>query len=122
MGSGVGQPVALVSRIQEKMAELDNLKQLRDLSASVASHMEKLEEKLSTLSDGTEAIAAVLGNWNNVLQAINMASMALARSQDSRDQVPLPETLVRIPTEDAPTFQAHAEAAEQQDDQKKETT
>lgn len=74
MGSGVGQPVALVSRIQEKMAELDNLKQLRDLSASVASHMEKLEEKLSTLSDGTEAIAAVLGNWNNVLQAINMAS------------------------------------------------
>lgn len=48
------QSPALVARIAEKKAELDNLKQLRDLSAAVASQMEALEEKLSTLSDGTE--------------------------------------------------------------------
>lgn len=36
--------------------------------------MEQLEEKLGTLSDGTEAVAAVLSNWHNVLRAISMAS------------------------------------------------
>jgi DASH complex subunit DAD2 len=43
-----------VARIEEKKAELENLKQLRDLSAAVAGQMEALEQKLSTLSDGTE--------------------------------------------------------------------
>jgi DASH complex subunit DAD2 len=49
-----GQSAALLARINEKKAELDNLKELRDLSAAVASQMEALEQKLSTLSDGTE--------------------------------------------------------------------
>lgn len=90
------QSPALVARIEEKKAELENLKELRDLSANVATQMEALEQKLSTLSDGTEGkrdwlsttvcacmsleltiravIAAVVGNWHNVLRAINMAS------------------------------------------------
>lgn len=45
---------ALVSRIEEKKAELQNLKELRDLSAAVANQMEALEQKFTTLSDGTE--------------------------------------------------------------------
>jgi hypothetical protein len=49
-----GQSAALLARINEKKAELDNLKELRDLSAAVASQMEALEQKLSTLSNGTE--------------------------------------------------------------------
>lgn len=49
-----GQSPALVARVNEKKAELENLKELRDLSAAVASQMEALEQKLSTLSDGTE--------------------------------------------------------------------
>ena len=44
----------LVARINEKKAELENLKQLRDLSGGLAAQMQALEEKLSTLSDGTE--------------------------------------------------------------------
>ena len=44
----------LTSRINEKKAELEQLKQLRDLSSGLASQMEELQEKLSTLSDGTE--------------------------------------------------------------------
>lgn len=52
-GSGAQSP-ALLARIEEKKAELENLKELRDLSAAVASQMEALEQKLSTLSDGTE--------------------------------------------------------------------
>ena len=44
----------LVARINEKKAELESLKQLRDLSGGLAAQMQALEEKLSTLSDGTE--------------------------------------------------------------------
>ncbi|EGR48123.1 uncharacterized protein TRIREDRAFT_33840, partial [Trichoderma reesei QM6a] len=110
------QSPALVARIEEKKAELENLKELRDLSANVATQMEALEQKLSTLSDGTEVIAAVVGNWHNVLRAINMASSKLAKTaaggatEDASTSIePLPQTLVRIPTEHAPTLQAQAE-------------
>ena len=47
----------LVARIHEKKAELENLKQLRDLSGGLAAQMQALEEKLSTLSEGTEGWA-----------------------------------------------------------------
>lgn len=72
--ASTGQSPALVARVNEKKAELENLKELRSLSADMASQMEALEQKLATLSDGTEAIALVLANWHNVLRAINMAS------------------------------------------------
>ena len=49
-----GQSPLLVARISEKRAELENLKQLKDLSAGLAAQMQSLEEKLSMLSDGTE--------------------------------------------------------------------
>lgn len=87
----------------------------------MASQMEALEQKLATLSDGTEAIALVLANWHNVLRAINMASAKLpkpsAEEMASDDNpLPLPQTLVRIPTEHAPIMQAHADglAAEEE--------
>ncbi|KAL2042296.1 hypothetical protein N7G274_004785 [Stereocaulon virgatum] len=115
MGSSqpsTGQSPMLLARINEKKAELENLKQLRDLSGGLAAQMQALEEKLSTLSDGTEAVAAVLSNWHNVLRAINMASMKLPKpSQEDEDdgakgkvetEVPLPQTLVRIPVEQEP--------------------
>ncbi|KAJ4857678.1 DASH complex subunit dad2 domain-containing protein [Trichoderma breve] len=113
------QSPALLARIEEKKAELENLKELRDLSATVATQMEALEQKLTTLSDGTEVIAAVVGNWHNVLRAISMASSKLAKTaaepateEASTSAVQLPQTLVRIPTEHAPTLQAQAEAVE----------
>lgn len=68
------QSSILQSRINEKKVELENLKQLRDLSAGLAGQMQQLEDKLATLSNGTEAVAAVLSNWHNVLRAIHMAS------------------------------------------------
>ncbi|MCJ1412312.1 hypothetical protein MMC19_006406, partial [Ptychographa xylographoides] len=49
-----GQSPALAARINEKRAELENLKQLRDLSANLATQMQALEQRLSTLSNGTE--------------------------------------------------------------------
>lgn len=52
--ASTGQSPMLLARINEKKAELENLKQLRDLSAGLAAQMQTLEEKLATLSDGTE--------------------------------------------------------------------
>lgn len=77
--SGLGQvsnsqSSALQARINEKKLELEGLKQLRDLSAGLAGQMQQLEEKLQTLSDGTEAVAHVMANWNTVLRAVHMAS------------------------------------------------
>ena len=48
------QSPALVARVQEKKIELENLQQLRDLSAGLAGQMQMLEDKLGTLADGTE--------------------------------------------------------------------
>ena len=93
--SSTGPSPVLVARINEKKAELENLKQLRDLSGALAAQMQALEEKLSTLSSGTEGknhqqrttthvqiltgklntvVATVISNWHNVMAAINMAS------------------------------------------------
>ena len=46
----------LLARVNEKRAELENLKQLRDLSGGLAAQMQALEDKLSTLADGTEGV------------------------------------------------------------------
>lgn len=53
-GSLQGQSPVLLARINEKRQELENLKELRDLSAGLAGQMTVLEEKLATLSNGTE--------------------------------------------------------------------
>ncbi|KAI9794800.1 MAG: hypothetical protein M1816_002928 [Peltula sp. TS41687] len=108
--SSNGPSAALQTRINEKKVELENLQQLRDLSAGLARQMQTLEEKLVTLTDSTEAIAVVLSNWHNVLRAINMASVNLPKPKNSDDEenapaahdanahdVPLPQTLVRMP-------------------------
>jgi DASH complex subunit DAD2 len=63
--SASGQSSALVARINEKKAELENLKQLRDLSAGLATQMESLEQKLSTLSNGTEG---EIGNRSMIVE------------------------------------------------------
>lgn len=103
--SASGQSPLLLARISEKKAELESLKELRDLSAQMAGQMEMLEEKLGTLANGTEgieslvtvlcdlsntdsAIAAILSNWHNVLRAIRMAS-----SESIIDLIKAPEIL-----------------------------
>jgi hypothetical protein len=49
-----GQSPILLARINEKKLELQNLNELRDLSAGLARQMSVLEEKLATLADGTQ--------------------------------------------------------------------
>lgn len=98
-GAGLRPPSqpssALSTRIAAKKAELENLRQLRDLSGTLAMQMQALESKIATLKDGTEggfspvcdctptnlfpAVACVLANWDNVLRAISLASSKLER-------------------------------------------
>lgn len=52
--SSARQTSALAARIEAKKAELEHLRQLRDVSDALANQMETLEEKLGTLRDGTE--------------------------------------------------------------------
>jgi DASH complex subunit DAD2 len=58
---GLRQPAsqpssALSTRIAAKKAELENLRQLRDLSGTLAMQMQALESKIATLKDGTEGM------------------------------------------------------------------
>lgn len=55
--ASTAQSPMLVARINEKKTELESLQQLKSLSAELAMQMQTLEEKLSTLSNGTE------GQW-----------------------------------------------------------
>ena len=73
----------LQARIASKRAELENLRQLRDLSANLAAQLAALEAKLGTLRDGAQSVALVLANWENVLRAIGMAA-------SMRSPVPFP--------------------------------
>jgi DASH complex subunit DAD2 len=50
------QAVVLAARIESKKAELDNLRQLRDLSNSLAERMQALEDRIGTLKEGTEGL------------------------------------------------------------------
>ncbi|KAJ4406020.1 DASH complex subunit dad2 [Didymella pomorum] len=122
-GQSIGasqQSTFLQQKIADKKTELANLKDLQALSGGLADQMQMLADKLQTLSDGTEAVAAVLSNWHNVLRAINMASTMLPKAKEEDEletkqesEPPLPQTLVRIPTQHAPAVieQANAGAA-----------
>ncbi|PWY64711.1 hypothetical protein BO70DRAFT_366934 [Aspergillus heteromorphus CBS 117.55] len=103
------QSSLLASRIALKRAELDNLRQLCEMSGTLALQMQALENKIGTLKDGAQAVACVLANWDNVLRAINMASskavglntqtgLTLDPANKNMHQTSsMPATLVRIP-------------------------
>ncbi|GAB7335304.1 hypothetical protein MBLNU13_g07705t1 [Cladosporium sp. NU13] len=113
-GSQNSQSSALQARIHEKKSELESLRQLRDLSAGLAGQMQQLEEKLATLSDGTEAVAAVMANWGSVLRAVSMASAGIPKPREEggeaeSEERQLPNTLVRIPIHQAEAAQREQE-------------
>ncbi|KAG8528090.1 uncharacterized protein KY384_007006 [Bacidia gigantensis] len=119
--SSTGQSPVLLARISEKKAELENLKQLRDLSGGLAAQMQALEEKLSTLSDGTEGKDLNLRacTFPTLMRCYSSCCHRLvqlaqchesykygfeesddqAETTDPEHRAQLPQTLVRIPIE-----------------------
>ncbi|ODQ62331.1 hypothetical protein WICANDRAFT_25746 [Wickerhamomyces anomalus NRRL Y-366-8] len=92
--------MSLQQRISEKRKELDSLNQIKQLSENLATQLEQLEAKLDTLSEGSESVAIVLSNWNNIIKSASLASMSLQNytegDYENKDDPPLPETLVRL--------------------------
>lgn len=58
---GASQSNALQARINAKRQELEDLKQLKDLSGALATQMQALEDRLGTLRDGTECMTVNTG-------------------------------------------------------------
>lgn len=93
-------------KIQEKRAELEYLNEIKRNSGILTTQLETLLSKLNDMADGTEAVALVLSNWQNVVSAVSLASLGLYKysKKDYETETPLPEYLVRIKLEkdDAP--------------------
>ncbi|KAI4656518.1 uncharacterized protein J4E79_008074 [Alternaria viburni] len=102
MGGSQQQSPVLLARIAEKKAELANLKDLQALSGGLADQMQMLADKLSTLSDGTEAKLPKPKDEDET-------------EKKAEDGPPLPQTLVRIPTQHAPAVIEQANAATAED-------
>ena len=98
-----------------------------DIAGFEGNHVAARQQMLTDVS--RTAVAAVLSNWHNVLRAINMASSKytswsqyvgicadsiaakLPKPKEDEDaekkvepELPLPQTLVRIPTQHAPAL------------------
>ncbi|KAK2790881.1 hypothetical protein FQN52_005326 [Onygenales sp. PD_12] len=103
------QASSLAARIASKRLELENLRQLRDVSGALASQMQALEEKLATLKDGTEGTNVNSMTEQPEYAELECAKVAEAGERDSEaptkdsdghgQKTPLPSTLVRIPAE-----------------------
>ncbi|KAK6458040.1 DASH complex subunit Dad2-domain-containing protein [Scheffersomyces xylosifermentans] len=85
-------------KIADKRAELARLHEFRQLTGELASYLEEIGDKLDTMKGGTESVALILANWQNVVKSISLASLGLMKytDKDYETAVPLPEALVRI--------------------------
>lgn len=85
-------------KIAEKKTELDNLNEIKKFTSILTSQLEELEDKLDYMAEGTESVALVLSNWQNVVKSVSLASLGLLKysEKDYESGAPLPECLVRI--------------------------
>ncbi|RPA85336.1 hypothetical protein BJ508DRAFT_337651 [Ascobolus immersus RN42] len=100
---------ALQARIDNKTRELQDLKQLQQLSGTLVTQIEDLAAKLETLTDGTAKVALILANWGQVLRAVGLAQGALPVGEEEEEEedttnteMKLPVPLVRIQVEEGP--------------------
>lgn len=86
------------NKIAEKRADLEMLQEFRQLTAELASNLETAGNQLETMKDGTESVAHILANWQNVIKSVSLASLGLLKYTDNdyEESAPLPEPLVRI--------------------------
>lgn len=93
------QSTHIQQKIADKRAELENLTEVKNLTGSLTAQLKDLEVKLAAMSDGTESVALVLSNWQNVVRSVSLASLGLLKysEDDYETGKPMPETLVRIP-------------------------
>ncbi|SPC63677.1 uncharacterized protein UHOD_00962 [Ustilago sp. UG-2017b] len=61
------------ARLISKQAELEGLRALKDQSAKMVKELERLAEKVDIMADGGDSIASVMGSWQGVFRAIQIA-------------------------------------------------
>mmetsp|Transcript_4186 Transcript_4186/g.4118 ORF Transcript_4186/g.4118 Transcript_4186/m.4118 type:complete len:150 (+) Transcript_4186:3385-3834(+) len=85
-------------KIAEKKAELENLNEIKKFTSILTNQLDELENKLDYMAEGTESVALVLSNWQNVVKSVSLASLGLLKysEKDYETGAPLPECLVRI--------------------------
>lgn len=85
-------------KIAEKKAELENLNEIKKFTSILTNQLDDLENKLDYMAEGTESVALVLSNWQNVVKSVSLASLGLLKysEKDYETGTPLPECLVRI--------------------------
>lgn len=85
-------------KIEEKRVELASLSEIKRCTEDLNGQLGKLEEQLNNMCEGTESVALVLSNWQNVVRSISLASLGLYKygEKDYEDKKPMPESLVRI--------------------------
>ncbi|WFD45167.1 DASH complex subunit dad2 [Malassezia psittaci] len=103
----VAPGAAANARIAAKQAELQALQNLRVESARLAQEISQLGEHVDDLVSGGISVSSVMGSWQGVFRAIQIAQATTAASRDAEsaetnakavdETKPIPDALVRIP-------------------------
>lgn len=106
----------LETQIETKRRELDALKKITKLTGTMKSQLSQLSEQVKDIETDGARVADVMSIWDSVTQSISAAGLGLLRygednykvgtwgdsnaksSVDGQD-MPLPEGLVRVSTE-----------------------
>jgi len=97
----------LMTKLQEKHAEYEHLRQVRDMSSQLVVYFDELARSTEVLVNGVEAVSNVLGNWNNVFRVMSMTDQSPleelpANEQGTTDtsfaEANIPPVFVKFPT------------------------
>lgn len=101
----------------EKQKELESLRQLATLTENLKHELDDLSNSASKINSNAEDVRNVTDHWNSIMRSISQASLKILQYASSdyevdpwknlddnkgkqdmqnKDEIPLPETLVRI--------------------------
>lgn len=98
--------MTIADKLAAKRHELTCLQELQVQSKSLVDELEVLASKMSSMASGAEAVAELMANWGQVLEALKLSQSSLVsyveghepEIRDPQDDAkpPLPEKLIRI--------------------------
>ncbi|CAI2166096.1 17867_t:CDS:2 [Funneliformis geosporum] len=105
------QEILLTQKLQEKQQEYDNLLILKKTSQNLSNYFDQLADNIEELSNGCEAVATVLRNWQTVFRSVllpetqmkgsDVTEPTLSNATTTEATEPQMPVVVRIPMKDA---------------------
>ena len=100
----------LIEQRDQKLKELQQLTTISQLTEDIKSQLDLLSLEVIKLEDNSTNVNDVIAIWDNISRAVSQAGIGLLRyvdsdyetnesgnnDQDKTNNVPLPETLVRM--------------------------